>query len=542
MSDTEQRGGRRDVLIVAAIASVISILALVHFFRAGELLLYGDAVAHINIARRVFDSRSPGPLQLGTVWLPFPHVAMIPFIVNDWMWRTGVGGAVPSMLAYVFGVVGVFRLVRGRTSRFPAIFASALYGLNPNLLYMQSTAMNEPIMLAEMIWAVVYLDEFARGLFAGSNTAGHVASLAPHQALARCGLVLGAAILTRYDGWVLAASCGVVALVLLWRAWPEMGAETRRKTSRSALAFLVFCAVVPALWLSHNYAISARPLDFLNGPYSAKAIEARTTKPGDPLHPGTHDMKVAAIYFWQSAKLNIAERPFHLYLTLMVLFGTAVAIRRWRRFGILLLLWLPLPFYSYSVAYGSVPIFMPVWWPHSYYNVRYGLELLAAFAVFGALPLGLFEARRRTGKIVAGVAACGILALLYIPVALATPISLREARVNSRTRVALEQRLAQILRSTDANSTILMFTGEYVGALQRSGIPLRRVISEAVHPDWEVALQEPARRADYIVAIRGDEVWYAAQLHPQGLRVLADFQPDGKPRVIVYQSDVRPNP
>ena len=52
----------------------------------------------------------------------------------------------------------------------------------------------------------------------------------------------------------------------------------------------------------------------------------------------------------------------------------------------MLLLWLPLPFYAYSVAYGSVPIFIPVWRPYSWYNTRYGMELLPAFALFRGLP------------------------------------------------------------------------------------------------------------------------------------------------------------
>ena len=69
-------------------------------------------MAHINIARRVFDSRTPGLLQLGTVWLPLPHLLMIPFLLSDWMWQTGVGGSIPSMIGYVFGVAGIFRLVR----------------------------------------------------------------------------------------------------------------------------------------------------------------------------------------------------------------------------------------------------------------------------------------------------------------------------------------------------------------------------------------------------------------------------------------------
>ena len=68
--------------------------------RHGEVLLYGDAVAHINIARRVFDSKTPGLLQLGTVWLPLPHLLMFPFIISNEMWQSGSGGSIPSMAAY----------------------------------------------------------------------------------------------------------------------------------------------------------------------------------------------------------------------------------------------------------------------------------------------------------------------------------------------------------------------------------------------------------------------------------------------------------
>src|SRR5258706_9094994 len=108
---------RRDGLLLAAITAVISISALIFYFHRGAILLYGDAVAHINIARRVFDSRTPGLFQLGTVWLPLPHVLDIPFIVNDRLWQTGLGASVPSMVAYVGGTLGVFRLVSGLASR-----------------------------------------------------------------------------------------------------------------------------------------------------------------------------------------------------------------------------------------------------------------------------------------------------------------------------------------------------------------------------------------------------------------------------------------
>ena len=102
----------RSMARVAGIASLISLFSFIYYFQHNTLLFYGDAVAHINIARRVFDSQTPGLLQLGTVWLPLPHLLMIPFLWSNSMWQSGAGGSFPSMVAYIFGVVGIFRLVR----------------------------------------------------------------------------------------------------------------------------------------------------------------------------------------------------------------------------------------------------------------------------------------------------------------------------------------------------------------------------------------------------------------------------------------------
>src|ERR1700694_3235046 len=163
----------RSAARVAGAAVIVSLFAFLYYLQQNDLLLYGDAVAHINIARRVFDSQTPGLLQLGTVWLPLPHLLMIPFIFSDAMWRSGAGGSIPSMIAYVLGVVGIFRLVRGmleagvRTKPAAVVgaFAGAFaYGANPNLIYMQATAMMESVYLALFVWAVVYFAEFIRVL------------------------------------------------------------------------------------------------------------------------------------------------------------------------------------------------------------------------------------------------------------------------------------------------------------------------------------------------------------------------------------------
>src|SRR5919108_974474 len=96
--------------LLVALAVLVAVFSFSFYLQHNCIVLYGDAVAHINIARRVFDSKTPGLLQLGTVWLPLPHLLMLPFLVSDEMWRRGWGGSIPSMIAFVFGSVGIFRV------------------------------------------------------------------------------------------------------------------------------------------------------------------------------------------------------------------------------------------------------------------------------------------------------------------------------------------------------------------------------------------------------------------------------------------------
>ena len=162
------------------LSAALSVAALLFYYAHQQILLYGDAVAHLNIARRVVDNRHPIESygQLGTVWLPLQHIAMLPFVWVTALWQSGIAGAIPGMVAFVLGTLGIFRLVNARAGQLAAYLAAAIYALNPNLLYMQTTAMNEPIFLAFFIWSLVYLDEFLRATLppCGSAVARRLAS------------------------------------------------------------------------------------------------------------------------------------------------------------------------------------------------------------------------------------------------------------------------------------------------------------------------------------------------------------------------------
>jgi hypothetical protein len=533
--------------LVGVLAGCISLASFFYYARHGDLLLYGDAVAHINIARRVFDSRTPGLLQLGTVWLPLPHLLMIPFLLSDSTWQTGVGGSIPSLIAYVLAVIGIFRLARGVLSfpgepdagtRLAAWFAAAVFALNPNLIYLQTTAMTEVLYIAFFAWAVVFFSEFVQSLRAGNSETPRNAS-----ALFKCALCVACAEATRYDGWFLGVVISL-AVLLIGLATTNQRRKTDVTLWPAMRSSLLIIAAVPAIWLAYNGAVYRNPLEFANGPYSAKAIEQRSARPGFPPHPGAHHLLAATQYFIKSAEANLAEGNLQKLWIILALTGMTTLFLTEYLHWPLLLLWVPLPFYVLSVAYSGVPIFVPTWWPFSYYNVRYGIELLPAFSVGVALAVyfAASVSRHKSVQLVLSAFVTIFVAGSYFSAWRAQPVSYREAFVNSRTRIALETTLANNLRLLPKDATLLMYLGDHVGALQSAGIPLARVINEGNHRTWkrpvdpqglwERALADPAGFADYAVGIGDDPVSLSARQHR--LTSLAIVEATGQPPATIY--------
>lgn len=489
------------------------------------------------------------------MWLPLPHVLLLPFVISKSAWQSGLGGAIPSMAGYVAAVIGVYRLVRrglvaggadrGR-ARLAAWFGALVIGANPNMLYMQSTAMNEPLYIAFVIWATVFLASFARAIRSQrENAAQHAA-----KSLSRCGLMLMCAMLTRYDGWFMAAWFGAAALWIIIRAGGLTATGARGVAIRKGLfAFVLLVAAAPAFWLAWNKFYFDNALEWMNGPYSARAIMERSMMRGEPPHPGYHDVKTATVYYVKSVKLNLAGNnlewggakfgwPKRIENTwpVLALAGTVTLLIIAPALWPLLLLWVPLLFYGLSIAYGGVPIFMPVWWPFSYYNVRYGLQMLPAAAVFSASAFYFLSslAGRKLGTMFVALAAFTFVGVSYAGIWKSGPVCLHEASANSSVRIALERRVGDALKQLPPNSTMLMQIGYYAGVLQRAGIPLKRTINETDFAIWHVAMSDPTRYVDYLVAAGDDDVARTARRHAGQFKAIQTFEAPGQPTVTIY--------
>ena len=72
--------------------------------------------------------------------------------------------------------------------------------------------------------------------------------------------------------------------------------------------------------------------------------------------------------------------------------------------------------------------------------------------------------------------------------------------------------------------------------LQQAGIPLKQTINEGEWYSWKAALDAPAEKADYVVAITGDAVDKAVKEHPENLTELTVLCTTGQPCARIYKS------
>jgi len=386
-----------------------------------------------------------------------------------------------------------------------------------------------------MVWASLWLVEWRACL----DQPDALTQRRANRLLYLIALALSAAVFTRYDGWVMALLAWVpIGLVLLKRG---------RLRSRAFWIASLIVVASPIVWFSYNAVVFGDWLDFIRGPYSAKAIEIRTATPGDgPPHPGWHNPWLSLKFFVKTAEMDAAGERWGTWLLGASIVGTVWAwlIARRRAFAWSLLLWLPVPFYAYSIAYGSVPIFIPPWWPHSWYNTRYGLELLPAFALAIAffthfLVTALREFKSQWPRY--ALAAIFILIAANVTILIREhPLVYIEGTKNIESRRTYDEQIPPVLRTLAARhpgQPVLMNTSVHSEFVAFSGIPLRQTINESDREYLQAALAAPARQAAIVVAFAGDDIDRAVRAHPDGLHVVAQFAMKYQPSATIYVSD-----
>ena len=466
-----------ETALVALLLAGLSAGAVLYSYRQGYLAYYGDAEAHLNIARRVADSRTPNWEQIGTVWLPLPHLLMLPLVRDDRLWRTGLAGAIPTAACFV--LAGLFLYAAARRayqSRAAAVTALCLLALNPNLLYLQATPMTEPVFMATLAALLYFTVRFRETQGLGS--------------VAGAGLAALAGTLTRYEGWFLIP---FVALYFLLAA--------RRRRLRCAALFGAVASLGPLYWLAHNWWYYGNALEFYNGPWSALAIYRRALEQGMARYPGDGDWAKAWLQYRAAVKLCAGWGLYWVGLA-----GLVAALYR-RAWWLVWLLALPAAFYVWSVHSGGTPIYVPQLWPFTYYNTRYGLTAVPLLALAAAAWAAAAPRRARV------LAVLGLVAVSVAPwLANSRPetwICWKESQVNSEARRAWTREVAAYLRSqwTPGDGILISF-GDLAGVFREAGIPLHAALHEGNRPEWEAVMGRPDLflRERWAMAISGDKV------------------------------------
>src|SRR2546425_4793089 len=191
----------KDLILVAVIAALISVNTFLFFLSRGQTYVHIDAIAHVNKARGLSDNFQPGLRNLGTVWLPLPHLLIAPLAAIDPLWRSGAAGSLVSVSCFIGTSLFLFSIGSLWTgSRIAGWMAFMLFALNPRLAYLFTTPENEPLMVFCVVGLLYYLVRWTQ-----------------HESwrdLAFAGLFMFAGTWTRYEGWALAAmACVVVSII-----------------------------------------------------------------------------------------------------------------------------------------------------------------------------------------------------------------------------------------------------------------------------------------------------------------------------------------
>jgi hypothetical protein len=450
---------------VAGIAAVVSTITLIWFSSRNEILLYWDSVPHLEIARRVVSSPTPGFGQLGSVWLPLPHLLSIPFVWIDALYYSGLAGSIVSMVAFVVTAVLLYKITFHLTGYKPAaLVAGVVFIANPNVIYMQATPMTELLLFACMVGMVYGVQRWIQTDRPRYLLGGAVAGL------------LGA--LTRYEAWILLAL--LTAVVLYAGLRKKRGWSYAEGTTA---AFFVIGIVGPLGWVLWNLLIFGDPLSFLNGKYSKPSLWVDAN---DPVI-GHLWVSIKSYYY---ATLDNLSLPI-VILTVAGMVAIVVKERLAPRTLPVLALLALFPFFVAALYGGQRPLHV-LQLGEGLYNVRFGLLMVLPAAVMIGYLVSLLEARMQE------IAAVFIAAPLVITLAtnLAAPgqiITLQEPAsvLNVELRVMSVQ-TSDYLRNQYDGGTILMqsFGNEFV--LPDAHIGSANNVYEGSYKMWEPTLADPS--------------------------------------------------
>ena len=437
-------------------------------------MLYRDAKSHLNIARRVFFSQTPGLAQLGGTWLPVPHILMFPFIWNEYLYYSGLAGAIPSMISFLVLIVSVYLSVFEFTKdRKASAIAGLIILANPSLLYLQTTPMSELPLLALTGLSYLFLIRWIKR----DNLTD----------LIRAAVCICIATLTRYDAWfIFVVECVLVILASV------VARRTYKKTESNAFIFGMMGSFGIVGWLVYNTLIFGSPLNFALGQGSGSWDAGRVSAISS--HSAKHDLGLSLqIFSWMSLdNVGIIMAPIFFigvtYLFISKRFSWPMKL------GALIFI-SPYIFNIVSLFLGQSVAFSKHVYPYETYNLRYGTAVLPAVAFF----TGLVASRGWYVKVLVI-----IVFVFQTGYFISRPLEIIEdAKVGY---LQSEIDVAIWARNNPAPGKVLLSTLAHDPLLFEARIPMGQLIYEGNQHLWKNALGSPDFFVDRIIMKSSDSI------------------------------------
>ncbi|MGQ0574128.1 MAG: hypothetical protein ACT4RN_07970 [Pseudonocardia sp.] len=447
-----------------------------------SLVYFGDAASHLVATRKLVDwGDGAGLGQLGTVWLPVPHLMLLPFAVVGPLFSTGLAGLAVSLTCLALTAALLCRLLR-EALRAPAwlgIVGAMVYALNPNIAYLGMTAMTEAPFMLFFVASAYWLHRWSR---------------APQglRGLALCSVFVVLATLCRYEGWILPLFLVVTVAVLATRA------DLAAPRGLACVAIAILSGTGIAVWLAYNAYQYGDPLEFADAQFYSAASQAqeRDIRENLLLQPGN----VVRIY---GATAAVVYGPVLLGLALI---GLVRLLRRRGR---------DVPRIGWPAAYLAAPplftlasLLVGIGEMTFWFNSRF-LILLAPLLILLAVSLAVGAADRAApgrDAVVVGVAAWLVVQIAISGLG-AVPVHL-DARGGYGYHVNPSAvATGEALRAAYDGGKIVIMTGsaQEHRIMLTAGVPLGQY-DEILHSStWKGAYSAPWRYGRWLVLSRSPD-------------------------------------
>jgi hypothetical protein len=449
--------------LLAFLALVTGSGVALFYYQRGLTLSHYDAKAHLVVARRVLDSLTPEYSQIGAVWLPLPHLLNLLPVQVDVFYRTGASAVAISIVSFAAICYAAAYLVQHLTgSRTAAALSVFAIGTDPNVLYLQSTPMTEPLLFALTLLAVA-----AAYHWIDLERREPVAKASLDRARSRTGWLLVGACLTRYEAWLVTSALLGLAVIALVRAGRPVAA---------AVSATVQVAVYPTLailvFFFHSWFTTGDW--FVTGGFFVPDNVAY----GRPL---------AALGAVMYGLRTLAGRPFVL-----------VAIA-----GVLLLAWRSLQTRERAPALVALALVALLALPtYAFYRghpfrMRYMIAPTVGVWIMVGMAIGMLSAWPRR---VAGLVVAAWLVATLHPLDAQAPM-VQEARWDVPFSLG-RRHVTDCLMRNYHGEPILASMGSlahYMQELSHEGLNIRNFVHEGNLPYWQQALAHPEGQVGWIL-------------------------------------------